>query len=408
MSSEQTLDNVSSSGTVNLGKYGAGAGLLGVIGLVVVLAMAITAPTSEAQAQVWGSYLYGLVFWTAISLGMFGLTALHHTVRSTWTLGVLRILEAGGGWITLTIMGLGFIPVALKLPAIYRWAVPEIVAKSPVLQHKAPFLNPTVWSIQLVLFFAFWIGASAAFRKSVLLQEKTKDFALENRRMTFGAITLLFFFLTGTFAFIDWVMSLEPEWSSTMYALWFTIGSSLGAYAISVVLFNLNADKKPFSDFVSKNVTKDQGNMLFVHTMLWGYTSLSQYLIIWNGNLPENTAYYVRRASLGWNAWGMATIIGQFFIPFFLLLSPRGKKNSANLRSIAGFMFAVHIIDYTLIVAPALPGRASLPAGLQLSDLIAWIGFGGLWLLGFSLMFQKAPAFPTYDTRMQEAKAHAH
>ncbi len=390
---------------MNLGKYSAAAGLLGVILVGAVLFQGLA---GSAQAQFMGSYLYGLVFWTAISMGMFGLTVLNHTVRSTWTLGVLRLLEAGGGWITLTILGVCFLPIVAKLPLIYQWADASLVAKDAVLQHKAPFLNPAVWTFQLVLFFAFWIGASAMFRKSVMLQEKTQDFKLENKRMSFGAVSLLFFFLTGTFAFIDWVMSLEPHWSSTMYGLWFTIGSSLGAYSLAVTVFNLNTDKAPFSSFVTKNVLKDQGNMLFVHTMLWGYTSLSQYLIIWNGNLPETTAYYARRASLGWNAWGMATIFGQFFIPFFLLLSPRTKKNSANLRSIAAFMFVVHIIDYTLIVAPALPGRAGMPAGLTIWDGLAWVGFGALWLCGFSLMFKQAPAFPTYDTRLQEAKAHAH
>jgi hypothetical protein len=412
MIAEHHSENVTSQSQVDLGKHGPAALIVGIVLVGILLGAILTQSAEGGQSLLWGSYLYGLVFWAAIAFAMFGLTVLNHAVRSTWTLSVLRILEAGGGWITLAIFGIGFLPVAANLSHIYPWAMPGIADHDPeykrLLAHKAPYLNPGVWIAQLVVFFALWIGLSWFMRNSALKQEKTQDFQLENGRMSWGAAGLVMCFLTGTFAFIAWVMSLEPKWYSTMYGLWFTIGSSLGAYALAVTVFNLNANKKPYSDFVTKNVLKDQGNMLFVHTMLWGYTSLSQYLILWNGNLPETTSYYVRRASFGWNAWGMATIFGQFFIPFFLLLSPRTKKNSPNLRSIAGFMFFVHIIDYTLIVAPALPGRIDTATGLIPWDALSFFGFGALFVAGFCFMFRQAAPFPTYDSRLQEAKAHAH
>ena len=411
MSSELIEESAPSAPTVNLGKYSAAAGLLGlvVIGIVLALAMSQSTDTPEGlarQTQLLSSYLYGLVFWTAISLGMYLLTVFNHMVRSSWTLSVLRILEAGGGWITLGFMALCFVPIAMKLGVLYPW----VDSTDKLVLHKKGYLNTNFWTIRLVFYFATWIVTSWAFRQSVLKQERTKDFALENRRMSFAAPLFVLFAVTGTFAFIDWVMSLEPTWSSTMYALWFIIGSTLGAYALAVVLFNLNADKPPFSTFVTKDVIKDQGNMLFVLTMLWAYTSLSQYLIIWNGNLPENTQYYVRRESLGWNAVGLAAMVGQFFVPFFAILSPRTKKNSKNMRSIAGWIFAVHIIDFTFIVTPALPSHIDRIALLPVWawDAFAWFGFGALWMCGFSLMFKQAPAFPTYDTRLQEAKARAH
>lgn len=402
--------------TVNLGKYAAAAGLLGIVLIGIMLAVAFNPSTDPAvQKDLLGSYLYGLVFWTAITMGMYVLTLFNHMVRSTWTLGVLRILEAGGGWIPLVFMVIGFVPIVAKLGVIYPWVdLPSLAGTDPhaykLVQHKAAYLNSSFWTVRLVLYFAIWIFTSWAFRQSVLKQERTKDFALENRRMSFAAPLFVLFAACMTFAFVDWIMSLEPTWYSTMYGLWFMISNALGAYALAVAIFNLNANKPPFSAIVTKNVLKDQGNMLFVLTLLWAYTSLSQYLILWNGNLPDTTTYYVRRESLGWNAVGMAGIVGQFFVPFFVLISPRTKKNSPNMRSIAGWIFAAHMIDFTFIVAPALPGHLDkvAAASVWMWDALSFVGFGAIWMAGFSLMFKQAPAFPTYDTRLQEAKAHAH
>lgn len=407
MSHDDTAETLIDRPKVDLGKYGMGAALLGVIAVGGLAIFGMTAQGVAAQ-QVMGAYLYGLIFWTAITLGMFGLTILHHATRATWTLSVLRILEAGGSWLTLLILGLCFIPVFAKLSVIYPWADTVAVAHDKVLQHKAMYLNPGAFIARWFVYFIIWIAFSWFLRDSVMRQEKTLNFKLENARMSWGAAGIVMFFLTATFAFIDWIMSLEPRWYSTMYGLWFTIGSSLGAYALAVTFFNLNADKAPYSDVVSKPVLKDQANMLFVHTMLWGYTSLSQFLIIWNGNLPETTQFFARRSSMGWNAFGMATVLGQFFIPFFVLMSPRTKKVSATLRSIAGWMFFVHIIDFTLIIAPALPGRDGTYAGLTFFDVVSFVGFGALWMAGFSRMSRAAAPFPAYDRRLQEAQAHAH
>ena len=226
------------------------------------------------------------------------------------------------------------------------------------------------------------------------------------------------FFVTCTFAFTDWVMSLSPSWYSTMYGTWTIIASVLGALSLATLIFCVNADKAPFNTVWRPDLGKDLGNMLFTVTMLWGYTSLSQFLIIWNGNLPETTQYYIARSSniepmtsnFTWGAVGLIGIIGQFFIPFFVLITPRTKKTPLNLAKICGWIFVVHITDAYIYVIPALPGRGG-PGPLSpamFTDALAWAAIGALWLFVFGSQVRKAPLLPTYDTRLQEALQNAH
>jgi hypothetical protein len=231
-------------------------------------------------------------------------------------------------------------------------------------------------------------------------------------RSSWGAASLVFFVLSITFAMIDWLMSLEPHWTSTMYGVWQMVGAALGASALVTVVVCLNATRKPYVDIVSPNLTKDFGNVLFMFTMLWAYTSISQYLIIWNGNLPETAAYYMRRSHLSWNAIGMVTILGQFLIPWMTLLSPRVKRYPRLLRQIAGWIFAVHIVDMYLAVAPALSGPGAnhhrAVGDYILFDVLAFLTVGSIWRFVFARNIGRTQLLVSYDNRLQEALAHAH
>jgi hypothetical protein len=255
-------------------------------------------------------------------------------------------------------------------------------------------------------------------RRSTTKQDETKNFKLEAGRGSWGAAGLVMFFLTVTFAFLDWVMSMNPHWYSTMYGAWMIVGSSYGALALMTVIVCHYSEKEPYRSIVSPFLTKDLGNMLFVHTMLWGYTTLSQFIIIWNGNIPETTSFYkVRMATyppgMAGNYWafvGFILIVGMFFIPFYSLITPRTKKYPSLLKKISIWMFLMAILNMFLIVVPSIPKRADMGpiSPYLITDILAWLGIGGLWLAVFSATTKKAPLVPLYDTRLQEAKAHAH
>jgi hypothetical protein len=382
--------------------------LLGVLGFFL----------SQGGKEIYGSYLFGLIFWLSITLGMFGLSILHNTVRGTWAVPLIRLMEAGGGWQSLLLMAALFTPILLNLNTLYEWADPVKALHDHTLHHRAGYMNPSAYLFRFVLFFGIWIAFAWGMRNSALRQEKSQNFKLEMGRSSWGAVGLVMFFLTVTFALTDWVMSMDSHWYSTMFGTWFIICSCGAALAFCLVVFNSNVDKLPYRNVVSATLGKDMGNMQFVFTMLWGYTSLSQFLIIWNGNIPETTSYYKNRssamfpegmASNHWGILGLVLILGRFFIPFFALIAPRVKRIPENLRVVGGWIFVLQIVEIYLFIQPSVPGRAIQgPLASHLGmDILSFLAIGAIWLSVFAAQTAKAPLIPTYDDRL-EAMKHAH
>jgi hypothetical protein len=378
------------------------------IGLVAAMFM----PGFREMAM--GSYLFGWYFWMTIMLGMFGVLCLHHTVRGSWSLPWLKLLQAGTSPTAMGLMLVLFIPILIDPATVYEWVHPP--AGDHLLAKKAFYLNQTGWTVRTLFYFALWMWMSWFMRNSVRRQESgaANGLKLEMGRSSWGAVYLVLYVLSLSFATFDWTMSLQPHWYSTMWGVWQMIGGALGASSLIVIILCLNAKKNPYNTVIGPNLTKDWGNILFMFTMLWAYTSVSQYLIIWNGNLPETASYFARRSRLGWNAIGMVTILGQFLIPWMSLLSPRIKRYPHLLRGIAGWIFVMHIVDVYLAVVPALPNGGFHGAGLfpgqhLFTELAALIGVGGLWFYVFAKgVTETENLLPTYDTRLQEALLHAH
>lgn len=389
--------------------------VLGIVGLAINWFLMF----SQQDQTVFGSYLFGWIFWVSMTLGMFGMSLLHNTVRGAWTVSVVRLMEAGGSAQSLIIMGALFIPFLIFPKVMYEWADPAKRAADHVMAHRSNWLNPELFTIRFVLYFATWAGLQAFLRKSVFRQEKGEGFKLEMGRSSWGAAGMVFFFVTVTLALTDWVMSLDKHWSSTMFGAWFIIMSCGAALAFCLMIFSSNANREPYHTVFSRTLGKDLGNMMFTLTMLWGYTSLSQYLIIWNGNIPETTSYYKNRSSEmfpagmesnNWGFLGLVLMMGRFFVPFFALLAPRVKKFAENLRMVGAWILAMHVIEMYLFVQPSIPGRAAMgpwaPSHLLL-DALSFVSVGAIWLAIFAFQTSKAPLIPTYDHRL-EAMKHAH
>lgn len=387
---------------VAMGKYKSVAMLVGLVGAIILIAGLIT------QGKVaWQGYLFGWLVWSSMSLGCLGLILLKHTVNGKWGLPVIRLLEAGASFTNFVILFVAFLPILFSVlrgdMLIYEWANAEKLHADHVLHMKAWWLNQVGFALRAVLYFVIWMFMAAGLRASTLRQDKSKDDKERALRTNWSAPGLVVFALTITLAFTDWVMSLEPYWSSTIYGAWWMVGMSLMAFAFVTMIATLNKKREPYTSPVSTSWTRDMGNLMLAFTMLWGYTSLSQYLIIWSGNLPEFITYYVNRSKGGWNAVGMAVLFGQFFIPFFCLLSPRVKAQAPLLAKLCGWILVFRVIDMYYVIAPATQ-TSPIP---NLWAIFSVLGLGGLWFYGFAKSVAMAPLMPSYDPRLQEA-AHAH
>lgn len=379
----------------NLRNVAVGVGFIGAIGL------AIAAFTDTRVF--WASYFFAYIFWLTLSLGSLTLTLLHHTIRGSWGVAILRVIEAGNK--TLPLMFVLFLPIAYAMwsQQLYIWSNPIEVAKSELLQHKALYLNKWAWTIRAAIFWAFWIGISWVLNKSSLRQDVTHDDRLAAARTNLAAPGGVLFVVTLTFAITDWVMSLEPAWFSTIYGVWFMISSLLAALALGTLVVTGLGDRRPYSEVITPALTKDLGNLLLGFTMFWTYCSLSQFLIIWSGNLPEEVTFYINRFNGPLVYIGAFLIVAQFFIPFLCLLAGRTKRTPHLLRNVAAWILVVRLIDVFWQVTPFFRvGLGVENLGAVALDLGAFAALGAIWISVFVAELKKHPLLPAHDTRLQE------
>jgi len=367
---------------------------------VVGVALCVVAALIDRPAAL-ASYLTAYLFWLGIALGSLAIVMLHYLVGGFWGFLIRRPLEAA--MMTLPLMGLLFLPLLVDPGAIYPWARPSDVAHDPVLQHKQPYLNFGFFAIRAAIYFALWIGLALVMDRVAKRQDRTEDPAPTRRAGTFAAPGLVLYFLSMTFAAVDWGMSLEPHWYSTIYGVMLMIGQAISTLSAMVIVASLLARTRPLSGQAQPDAFHDVGNLMLAFTMLWAYMSFSQYLIIWFGNLTEEIPWYLHRSLGIWWYVALALIVFHFFLPFFLLLNREAKRQYQSLWKIAVLILIMHAINDAWLVLPALRSTnifrfwALIPA---------FVGIGGLWLAAFTRQLKSKPLVPRHDPMLAEALVH--
>ncbi len=352
--------------------------------------------------QFFQSYLQAYLFWIGVSLGCLAIVMLHHLVGGSWGFPVRRLLEAGAR--TLPLMVVMFLPVLLGLRELYVWARPQEVAADAVLQHKSLYLNVPGFMMRALICFVIWIGVVHFLKTWSLEQDRTGDASLTRRLQYLSGPGLVLYVLTVTFSSIDWVMSLEPEWHSTIYGMVFMAGQGLQGLAFVIVVAHLLARRGSLSDVASPGRFHDLGNLTLTFLMLWAYTSFAQFLIVWAENLTDEIPWYLHRTAGGWQGIALALIVLQFALPFLLLLSRETKRRSQVLWLVGMLILLMRMVDLFWLVAPAFH-----PQGLRIHwmDAVAPIGLGGLWISAFVWGLKRHPLVPLHDPRMAPSMEHA-
>lgn len=373
-----------------------------VIGAV-LLGVGFSMDTDGGKKAFWASYLYGFTFWMSLSLGCTTLTFLHHTIRAQWSLSLLRILEAGNK--NLVLMLVFFLPLlyAVWTGQVYPWANHE--AAHHLHPNKQLYLNPTAWTIRAVIYFAYWIFLTGLLNRSSFRQDQLRDESLAQRRTNIAAPAGVIHVVLLTFAATDWLMSLDPMWFSTIYGAWHMATQVLMTIAFGTFLMLSLRDKKPFADIVQPGLTKDLGNMMLGFTMVYAYFTLSQFLIIWSANLPEEIWFFVHRFEGPLVILGALIVICQFLVPFISLLSGKTKRTASMLRVVAGWIFVVRAADLFWQIVPFL---VNMSHGFNLAAIVGCagglLGVGGAWLFFFVSHLGKQSLVATHDPRLVEAK----
>jgi hypothetical protein len=245
-----------------------------------------------------------------------------------------------------------FVPILLNVSNLYEWARPEVMAADPILQAKAGWLSVPFFIVRTLVYFAIFITLQIGERRLSLEQDRTGAPAIFHRLQRLSAAGLILFVLTCTFASFDWLMSLDPHWFSSIYGVQFVGGAAVGALAFSIVVSRFLVQTEPMSRVLRTKHHHDHGTLLFAFLLLWGYFHVSQFVIIWSANLPEEIPFYRHRFTGGWQTLALVLVLLHFAVPFLLLLSQRIKKNSRKLAAIAALLLFMRWVDLYWQVTP--------------------------------------------------------
>jgi hypothetical protein len=358
------------------------------------------------------AYLIAYLFWLGVALGSLAMMMVHHQSGGAWGLVIRRIFEAASR--TLPALFVLFLPLLLGLHNLYPWTHADHVQHDPVLVEKAKYyLNVPFFVVRLVIYFASWIGLALVLNRWSQAQDDG-DVTVTRKMQLMSGPGLVLYGLTITFASVDWVMSLNPHWFSTIFGFLFMGGQGLKALAFAIVIATM-LSREGVHGVYNPGHFHDLGKLMLAFVMLWAYFNFSQYLLIYSGNLTEEIPYYLTRTTNGWGYLALLLVIFHFAVPFSLLLSRNLKRHARTLAMVALAVLVMREFDLFFLVSPefAASGANLHMAGpgeehgshlfVHWLDLAAPIGLGGVWLWLFFTQLAQRPLLPLRDPQLTQA-----
>jgi len=359
------------------------------------------------------SWLLGFIFWGGITIGGIGITMLQYLTGGAWGVVIRRIVEAASR--VLPLVFLMWLPLAIGVNYLYEWT--HLPPDDFTVLHRGAYQTSLWWIIRGVIYFALFGVMVYLLNDWSARQDKSADHEEAakwlGRATAFSGPTMVIYVLVITFATVDWVMSLDPHWFSTIWGLLFVVGWALSTFCFSILIFAILGGTAPMNRVLGKRHLHDIGKLILALVMVWAYFNFSQLLIIYSGNIPEETGWYLVRMSTGWFWVGMILVLFHFAFPYLFLLRQDWKKNIRMLGAISVFILVMRLVDMFFLISPnpriATHGE-SLPLSLSFSwmDIVAPVAVGGIWLWYFFGQLMSRPLVPVMDPFLENAVKHGH
>jgi hypothetical protein len=372
----------------------------GLIVGVVGVAFCVVAAFLDLQDFMRG-YLIAYMFWTGLTIGCMALLMVQYLSGGLWGLVVRRVLEAAAK--CLPLMAVAFIPLWIFRTHLYAWMT------DPALTRESSwYLTQTKWTVRAVFYFMIWGLLTYELCRRGDRQDGPIRTGTYPRFQGLSGVGCVLFALTTSFAAVDWVMSLDPHWGSTIYGLIFLAGQGLSALCFSVIMLTVLTRYSPYREIIKPMQFHDIGKLTLAFVMLFAYFSYSQWLIIWSGNLPDEISWYLRRIRGEWGYIILAIVMLHFALPFALLLSRERKRAGKRLIKLAILLMFMRMVDIYWYVIP----NFEHPKLFSIWYLAAPIGLGGLWVAYFFYNFRKRPILPFYEPQvpllLHQGSGHGH
>ena len=362
--------------------------------------------------QALRSWLLGFIFWGGIGIGAIGIIILQYLTGGAWGVVIRRVVEAASR--TLPIIILLFLPIAFGITRLYEWT--HLPPTDHAIQQRGWYMTVWGWELRSVIYFAIFGAMVYLLNKWSANQDASADHEEAagwlGRATAFSGPTMVIFALTVTFAVVDWVMTLEPHWFSTIWGLLFVVGWALSCFCFTVIVLLFLGDKVPMNRVLGRRHFHDLGKLMLALVMVWAYFNFSQYLIIWSGNIPEETTWFIKRTTGGWGYIAWALVLFHFAVPFLILLQQDLKRRPKQLAAVAVFILVMRLIDMFWLIGPSprINAHGAAPEAFIVSwmDFVAPIAVGGIWVWYFLGQLAARPLVPVMDPFLENAIEHGH
>ena len=397
--------------------------VLAIVGLA-ALGLSAALGTGEGWNTFWKSYLVGFMVALGLCLGALFFILLQHMTRSGWSVSVRRLAE--GIAKNLSWLWMFFVPILILVlkgdgEILYEWGNRELMESDHMLHAKAGYLSPVFWSIRAIMYLAVWTVIGTLYYKWSTAQDKDGDLKWTHKMQKWAPLCMILFALTQSYASIDWIMTLQPKWFSTMFAVYFWVSCMCGFFALIILLSRFMQATGHLQNAITVEHYHDLGKWLFgIGVVFWAYIAFSQYMLIWYANLPVETNWYMTRQLGGWGWVSLLLLFGHFLLPFVLLITRWTKRWRSPLPVIAAWLLLMFFVDIYWLIMPVVPEHAITTAktynelannitnaeigyGFSILNFTCLIGMLALVLGGTLINLRKCNLIPTADPRLGEA-----
>lgn len=344
------------------------------------------------SAQFFRAYLTAYLFIFGLSLGSMILLMVYYLTGGSWGYIIRRILEAGMR--TLPLVAITFVPIAFGLKYMYPWAQPELVAQSEKLQYQQFYLAPAYFWIRAAIYFILWLLMAGLFSSWSKRQDRSGDGQVDRYNLNLSGYGAVVYGISIHFAAVDWAMSIEPVFHSTIWGPLFAVGQLVSAFSFAIIVLAIVIHRKELADVASTQVLNDLGSLLFTFIVLWAYLAWFQFMLVWIANMYVDVIWYFPRLGIGWIGVIWVICLLHFVVPFFLLLLRFVKRNSRILGCVAGLVLLMQLV---FMYYQIMPNFNADRISEHWMDFLTPIGLGGIWLAYFMWQLHRYPLLPAYD-----------
>ena len=370
------------------------------LAMIAVGAAALVVAFTGDPQRAWANYLLNNVYFISLAAGAMLFLSIQRVTHSGWSAGFIRVPEAMGYFIPVS--AILFLVLIGGTGSLYHWAHEGAAGHDPLLAHKAPYLNLPFWIIRMVVYFALWTLMTWLIRRLSLREDAQGGTGFFRKGEHYAKIYIFIVIITFSFAMIDWVMSIDAHWYSTIFAVKDFVAAFHHA-SIVIAFIVLILHRRGYFPFLNKHHVGDFSRYIFMLCIIWGYFWFAEFMLIWYGNIPEETAYFIPRVrGEGWRFFFFANILINWFLPFVLLMPKAMAQNSLVVKLVIPFLIIGQFIDLYLQIFPGTLGEQVL--GFQEIGMFA--GFAGLFMLVTGWGLTRARLYPVNHPYLEECKKH--